>query len=208
MGMGHRLAPSAASRCTAVAQAPYVPPQLSTSSLPLVRACHGLRRQFVRDAGDLAGPQIDHVLVILRVVADVAGDVLLFQSADAVHQARRARNGPGPGQPLVAGVGLERMSIGRRAGMLDRNERQFVDGRNLPGLGAVGDVAVAEQDDGRHVARGDAPGFLGHVKTIGRAAGGDHRQRTLAVAAEQGLEQVGLFGLGGQVRCWARRAAR
>ena len=58
---------------------------------------------------------------------------------------------------------------------------------------------------GRHVADGDPPGFLSDVEAIGRAAGGDHRHRALAVAAEHRLEQVGLFGLGRQAG--ARAAA-
>ncbi len=143
--------------------------------------------------------------MVLGVVADVAGDVLLFQAADAVHQPRRAGNRPGPGQPLVARVGLERRVAARARGMLDRVERQILGLGNLPGLGAVGDVAVGQQHDRRHEPRGDPPGFLSHREAVGRAAGRQHRHRALAVAAKHGLEQVGLLGLGGQAG--ARAAA-
>ena len=75
--------------------------------------------------GDLRGPRVDHVLMVGRVVADVAGDVLLFQAADAVLQAGRAGERPGPGQPLVALVRQERASpFDGRAGMLDLDLRQ------------------------------------------------------------------------------------
>ena len=107
--------------CTAVAHAPYVPPQLSTSRSPLAgpsTSCGGMSwatlRHFLR-------PRLDHVLVILGVVADVAGDVLLFQAADAVHQARRAGKRPRPRQPLVALYGRNVSPSSQRAGMLDRH---------------------------------------------------------------------------------------
>src|SRR5690606_41626585 len=48
------------------------------------------RRDRRRDPGHLLGPQLDHALVVGRVVADVARAVLLLQAADAVHEPRRA----------------------------------------------------------------------------------------------------------------------
>ncbi len=89
--------------------------------------------------------------------------------------------------------------------MLDLDFLEVGIRRNPPRLGAVGDVAIGEQHDRRHVADGDPPGFLGHVEAIGRAAGGDHGHRAFAVAAEHGLQQIGLLGLGRQTG--ARAAA-
>src|SRR5206468_182666 len=39
---------------------------------------------LVGDVGNLLGTSLDHVLVVLRVVADVAGDVFLLQATNAV----------------------------------------------------------------------------------------------------------------------------
>ena len=53
--------------------------------------------------------------MVVRVVGDVAGDVLLLQAADAVLEALRARARPGAGQGLeVAAVGQERLVLGVR----------------------------------------------------------------------------------------------
>ena len=114
MGMGHRAPLGlhfAHGRGTgAVGAAPARDQQLA-----LGRAIDGLRGNVQGDVGHLLGPQIDHVLVVRRLVIDVAGDVLLFQAADAVHQARRAGNRPRAGQALVAGVGMEHVAVGQRA---------------------------------------------------------------------------------------------
>src|SRR5205807_5024194 len=59
-----------------------------------LRAAHLGRRDLARDAGYLAGADAHHLLVVRRRVADVAGDVLLGEAADAVLQTRRA--GPHP----------------------------------------------------------------------------------------------------------------
>ncbi len=67
-----------------------------------------------------------------------------------------------------------------------------------PRLGAVGEVAVGEEQHGRAVGDGD-PGGLdrGGEAVAGRLRRHD-RDRRLAVAAEHRLQQVGLLGLGGQ----------
>ena len=88
-----------------------MPPQLSTSKSPRRRAVELLRRNVVGDVGHLLGPRVDHVLVVGRIVADVAGDVLLLEAADAVLEAGRAGKRPGPGEPLVALVGQERVAV-------------------------------------------------------------------------------------------------
>ena len=54
------------------------------------------------------------------LVADVAGHVLLLEPADAVPQARRARQRPGPRELVVAQVGHElarRVRLGGEAGV-------------------------------------------------------------------------------------------
>ena len=76
---------------------------------------------------------------------------------------------------------------------------------NQPGLGAVGQVAVGEEKDRRHVVDGQADRLEGHRETVGRRARGEDGHGTFAVAAEHRLEQVGLFRLGRQAG--ARAAA-
>ena len=56
------------------------------------------------DSGDLVRPQAGHARVVLRLVADVAGLVLLLEPADHVLKALGPRQRPGAGQPLVAHV--------------------------------------------------------------------------------------------------------
>ena len=53
-----------------------------------------------------------HPVVVVRVVADVAGDVGLLEAADAVLEAGRAGHGPRPGERLR--VALVRPERGRR----------------------------------------------------------------------------------------------
>ena len=66
------------------------------------------RRQRVGDPVDLGLAGADHQVVVGRVVGDVAGAVALLEAADAVLEARRAGDGPRPGQGLlVAQVGPE-----------------------------------------------------------------------------------------------------
>ena len=51
---------------------------------------------------------------------------------------------------------------------------------------------------GGHVFERDFGGLEGHVEAVGRGRGGQHDNGRLAVAAVEGLQQVGLFRLGGQ----------
>src|SRR5229473_3198267 len=56
--------------------------------------------------GDFRGTDTNHVLVVERLVIDVAGAVLFFEAPDAVLEARGAGKRPGAGKRLwVALVG-------------------------------------------------------------------------------------------------------
>ena len=108
----------------------------------------------LRDARDLLGPDAHHVLVVLRVVVDVAGAVFLLEAADAVHQSRRAGDRPRPRQRLgVAQVGPEVAVVVGRIRERHADVGQRLDVGQQPGLGAVGEVPVGEQDDRRPVLR-------------------------------------------------------
>src|SRR5439155_20796877 len=95
------------------------------------------------DARDLGCPQVGHALVVLGVVGDVAGDVGLLDAADPVGEARRARDGPGPGQRVgVAQVGHEPVVVVRLVCELHADVGQVGDVGQLPRLRPVGQVAV------------------------------------------------------------------
>ena len=58
---------------------------------------------------DLLEAQARHQVVVRGLVVDVAGDVPLLEAADAVLEAGRAGDGPGPRQRLR--VALERLKV-------------------------------------------------------------------------------------------------
>src|SRR2546426_10973960 len=97
-------------------------------------------RDVLRDPGDLLRAQPHHQVMVVRVVADVAGDVLLLQPADAVLKAGRPRNSPGPRERLlVAMVGLEVLAVGLRKPWVDRRGgRDLPEPPRPPGGGHVG----------------------------------------------------------------------
>ena len=152
------------------------------------------RRDVVGDPGDLRLAQQLHPVVVVRVVADVAGDVGLLEAADAVLQAGRARDGPLPGEGLrVALVRVERPRCSVQ--FVDGDVRQVVDVRDLPRLGAGGEERVGQVDDRRHVLQGEPPRLDREVEALAGRRRGDDRQRRVAVPAEHHLEQVGLLVL-------------
>ncbi len=104
----------------------------------------------------------------------------------------RPRLHPRPREVRVAAVGQEVLRIRAER---DREARQILDLGELPRLRSVRDVPVGEEDDGRHVLDRDAARLDGALERIGRRRAGDDRKPSLAVAAEDGLEQVRLLGL-------------
>ena len=124
---------------------------------------------------------------------------------------------PRPGERLrVAQVGPERrVAAVRRAvcvGARSRTRPAGPAGRSTvgdpPRLGAVGQVAVGEQDHRHAVRRGDPRRLQRGVEAVGGRPRRHDRHRRLAVAAEHRLQQVGLLGLGRHARSRGRRAAR
>ena len=174
-------------------------------------AAHVDRRDVGGDRGDLGGAQVDHPLVVLRRVVDVAGAVGLLQPADAVHQPGRTGDRPRTGQRhLVAQVRPElRVAVvvdvvelgGERHG--DVGQRRDVG--QLPRFRTVGEVAVGQQDHRGAVLERDADGLDRRLEAVRRAVRRDHRERCLAVAAEQCEVEVGRLGLGRADRSTVRR---
>ena len=73
-----------------------------------------------------------------------------------------------------------------------------VDVGQAPGLGAVGQIAVGEEEHRGAVLHGDADRLDGRLEAVRGRHGGHDGHRGLAVAAVHGVEEVGLLGLGGQ----------
>ena len=161
----------------------------------------GLLGERVRDVQHLLPARVGHALVVGGVVGDVAAVVVLLDAADAVLEAGRAGPDPGADQALVAQERVEALGLGAEAG---REGRRGVDVGDQPGLGGVGEEAVGQQHDGRHVVDGDAHRLARHGEAVGRRGGGEDHDRRVAVAAHHRLVEVGLLGLGRQA---GRRAA-
>src|SRR3546814_16383007 len=70
----------------------------------------------IGDAIDFRLADIGHLLVVGRAVIEVAGADLLFDAADAVHQARRTRLDPRPRELFITRIGQQRRSEERRVG--------------------------------------------------------------------------------------------
>ena len=70
-----------------------------------------LLRDIIRNVVDLLLTYIRHVLVVIRIITDVAGDILFFQAANSVLQPRRAGQGPGSRQPLISGIRLKLLPL-------------------------------------------------------------------------------------------------
>src|SRR5262249_53487961 len=142
-----------------------------------------------------------HVFVVERFVVDVAGNVLLFQAADAVLESRGSGDGPRAGQGLRVAF-VRQVAVGAvfLPGEVHGKTRDFVDRGYTPRLGTVGEVAVRKKNDRNHVFDGQARGFKSNPETIGRSGGGDDRNRRFRVATVKGLQEVGLLGFRGQPR--------
>src|SRR2546428_10278656 len=59
------------------------------------------RRNLTNDARDLARSDAHHLFVVRGRVTDVAGQILLLETADAVLEARRPGDDPGTRQRLL-----------------------------------------------------------------------------------------------------------
>ena len=154
----------------------------------------GLLRQVIGHLGDLGGAQVGHGLVVGGIIGDVAGFDVLLDAADPMDVARIARCRPEPGQAV--GFPLPN-AVGRRCrGLAVGDGLECVNVGNGPKLRGVGDVAVGEQDHGRHVAQGDAHCLYGGCKAVRWGSGGQHRHGGVGVAAVHGLVEVALLGLG------------
>ncbi|SLE63556.1 Uncharacterised protein [Mycobacteroides abscessus subsp. massiliense] len=148
-----------------------------------------------RDSVDLELAQPHHEVVVGRVIRDIARAVGLLQATDAVLQTRGSGNGELTGQRLRITVVRREILVRRGEGVLDR--RIACDIRDCPRLGAVGDRAVRQDHHRSPVGQCDPHGLDGDVEAVRGRTRGQHRDGGLAVAAVQGLQQVGLLGLGG-----------
>ena len=164
--------------------APYVEPQPRISRSPARGPKTSSGGMSLAMPATLACAQQLHPVVVVRVVADVAGDVGLLEAADAVLQAGRARDGPRPGERLgVAQVRLERaVAVGRRSRRAIVG--QVGERRDPPRLRAGGQERVGQVDDRGHVLEREAPGLDGEVEALARRGRRDDRDRRVGVAPE------------------------
>ena len=77
-------------------------------------------------------------------------------------------------------------------------------GRDAPGLGAVAQETLRQEDDRGHVLQGYLRGIEGRIEAVRGRMRGHDRDRAFAVATVEGLGEVGLLGLGREA---GRRAA-
>ena len=152
------------------------------------------------DGFNFCSANANHVFVIERFVVDVAGDVLFFQTADAVFEPRRSGNGPGARESIgIAAVGFEVDRIGRKLHFEIRNGFEI---GNAPWLGSVCKIAIRQDDDRNHVFNSDPRSFDGRPEAIAGRSGSDYGNRSLRIASEKSLQQIGLFGFGRQACRW------
>ena len=158
-----------------------------------------LRGDALGDAIDFGLAGVGHRLVAFGRIVEVAGAGVLLDPADPVGQARRARLDPRPRALFVAGIG-QQGAIGAVAfrEVLHRELGIGADIGHRPRLGRVGNIAVGQQDHRGHVLRRDPHRLDRAIEGIAGAAGGDHRDRGIAVAAIDRLIKVALLGLGRQ----------
>ena len=111
-------------------------------------------------------------------------------------EAGSSRHRPWARQSM--GVALVRQEADRVGRKFYREIRDVFQLRYSPRFRAVCQVTVRENDYRHHVLNGDAARFDGHPEAIRRRRRGQNRNRSLRVAAEERLQQVRLFGLGGK----------
>ena len=155
----------------------------------------------MRHCVELGCTHVRHLLVIRRIVGNMARRNVFFETADTVHESGHPRCDPGASERL----GMTREGLLLRAAFpalwrIAADRFVSVDVRDSPGLGGVREVAVREQYHGRHVPQGNSHGLDGHVETLAGRGGGQHRQWRIRIAAVNGLVEIGLLGLCRQAR--------
>src|SRR5580693_6591202 len=93
-----------------------------------------------------------HQLMVLRFIADIASDVFFFQPAHTVLKAWRSWYGPWANQFFIAQI--RQGFIFARAQVffeLHFNGRKIVARWIFPRLSAIGNIAIAQKDNRRHV---------------------------------------------------------
>ena len=146
---------------------------------------------------DLRRAQVGHA----RVVRAVVGDRARCRRASPARRSG-ARAPACPGSPTAAPAGRRARTggTGRLDGGVVRKRGSIAGSvagrRDLPRLARVGDEEVAQQDHRRAVGDRDPHRLVDRLEALPGRRGGEHRQRRLAVAPVQRLQQVRLLGLG------------
>ncbi len=137
---------------------------------------------LLRDRGNFRRPDAYHILVVQRLIVDVAGGVLLLEAADAMFEPGSSWNRPRPRQCLrVTLVGEEAIGI---AGKFHREIRNLAQFRYSPGLCSICKVAVRKNDDGHHILDRDPARFDRDPETICRSRRREYGNRRFGVTAK------------------------
>ena len=132
--------------------------------------------------------------MVLGIGTDGTRLVVLLQSTQDVLEAFATRYSPVADSFFIT-------HIGRPSALQFFGDVWGIDGRIIGQVGelessrTVGDESIGHQDDGRHVFQGHLAGGVCSLEAVGRTGSSNHRHRTLAITAEESLQEIGLFTL-------------
>ena len=129
-------------------------------------------RDRLGDGIDLCLAQTNHVVVVVGVVGDIARTVGLLQASDAVLKPGGSRNRPRPGKGLGISLvgpklfGAVVVGVVGNCGEVRIDCGQGLEVGQTPGLGAVGEVAVGQQEHRGAIRDRNAGRFDRGIETI------------------------------------------
>ena len=72
-----------------------------------------------------------------------------------------------------------------------------------PRFSSIGDIKIAQEDDGRFVGNGYSCRLDSAIKAIGRRMGGDNGDRAVAITGKHTLQKIALLVFSRQTRAWS-----
>src|SRR5262245_22671569 len=129
--------------------------------------------------------------MVLWMIADVARDVLLFDTTNAMFQTWSPRYRPGTRKSLL--ISQIRIEALRSGSKLNVNFGQIIDIWDLPGLRTVTQIPIGKIENRGHEHGGNPESLKSHPETIGWGRGGNNSHWALSIASEHGLQQISLL---------------
>ena len=74
-----------------------------------------------------------------------------------------------------------------------------------PRFSSIGDIKIAQENDGRFVGNGYSCRLDSAIKAIGRGMGGNNGDRTVAITRKHALQKIALFVFSRQTRAWLQQ---